>query len=316
MVKEGKADVNKYPITEIKDWYDTPDTITTTPVTIEKKPVRKKVEKERPIYKREPNPKYWDNGGNGLNEVYDNDRGWEPHYVENIVGYETYNDYETVYEDIRKGGERLVIKNNKGAMPVFRKLVNLGYKPETPENAQAFVYMAEKLKPIIEREKIVAEANAKYEAEQKRRDSEIEKIGDCPLGQKLLVSALIKAGVMRDGSQAASLPEILANDTQRQEFTRLQKEGIMSEKFEILKPYEFINSKFFTSTDMYKIPFMSGIRNIPAVKKFSDEAQKQHDALLKAQKEKEDAERRKEEAKRREEEVKWREEADSFFKKK
>ena len=262
LVKEGKADVCKYPMKKIREWYDTPDTVTTG---------------KEPIYREVRNPDYWNKGGNGFNEVYDGDRGWEPHYILEITGYT-----ET----------RHVKKNNKGAMPAFKKLVELGYKPETPEDAKAFEYMAEKLQKIIEKEKIIAEEKAKYEAEQKRRDAEIEKIGDCPLGQKLLASALIKAGVMKDSSQIDSLYDVLTTDSQRKEFKRLQQEGIISEKFEVLKPWEFSNSKFFTGSmydDMRPYMSTSDIKDIPSVKEFMDETEKQHEAELKAQKAKEEA---------------------------
>ncbi|MBR1600377.1 MAG: hypothetical protein IJ677_02235, partial [Alphaproteobacteria bacterium] len=276
LVKEGKADVCKYPIKKIQEWYDTPDTIRKDPDTIEKRPIQKRVEKERPVYREERNPDYWNKGGNGLNEVYDGDRGWEPHYIKTVVGYESYFDYETVYEDVRHEGKKHVIKNNEGAMPAFKKLVKLGYKPETPVDAKAFTYMAEKLNKIIAEKKRIAEENAKYEAEQKRRDSEIEKIGDCPLGQKLLAAALIKAGIMNDHSQVDSMENVLTNDFQRKELKKLRQKEIISEKFEILKPYEFSQSEFFTDRVTLGLTSIYQVQKVPMINTFRDKAEKQH----------------------------------------
>lgn len=164
---------------------------------------------------------------------------------------------QSIYEEIKQA-----TKNNEGNMATFKKLVELGYKPETPKDTKIFEYVTKELK--------------RYETEQKRRDSEIEKIGDCPLGQKLLASALIKAGIMKDHTQIDSIYDILTTDNQRQEFNHLQQEGIMSEKFEILKPWEFRNSKIFTSKGFVGDD-VSDIENIPAIKKFIDETEKQHE---------------------------------------
>ena len=235
LVKKGKADVCKYPVAEIKKWYDTPDKVFTETEKINRKVI---------------NPRAG---------MYDGDRGFEPDYYYEPAGYKIV---------------RHVIKPSEGSMPAFRKLVELGYKPETIEDAQAFAYMAEKLKEIIAEEKRIAERKLKEQAEGKRRDSEIEKIGDFPLGQKLIASALIKGGVMDNHTQVDSLYDF-CDGWAGEEITRLQKEGIVSEKFEILKPYEFIKSSLFDGKDIANIP----IANVPIIKEFVDSVKKQQDAL-------------------------------------
>ena len=229
LVKEGKADVSKYPMTEIQKWLDKPDTVTIERVQIGTRTIPGDI--------NSPDPR------------------------------DRFSDTFPVYKEIKH-----VTKNNEGALPVFRKLVELGYKPENDEDTKAFEYMTEKLKPIIEAEKKQAKLEAERKAEEQRRDAEIAKIGDdYPWGQKLLASVLIKAGIMKDSSQVDQICDTLNNEAQKQEFERLQKEGILSEKFEVLKPWEFINSEFFTNAEMLGLAYIGDLQNIPAIKSFKDE---------------------------------------------